>query len=175
MRAWTLFALSVLVLKAEGSQELRTVPSVDLQRYAGRWFEIARLPNRFQEDCAGNVTATYAPETDGKLSVVNACRKADDSVMSAKGEARRVGAAKLKVRFAPAWLSWLPMVWGDYWVMDLADDYSWAVIGEPSREYFWILSRSPEMEGAVFEDIVQRAEEQGYDLGKLVRTRQDDR
>jgi apolipoprotein D and lipocalin family protein len=93
--------------------------------------------------------------------------------MSATGAARQVGEAKLKVRFAPAWLSWLPMVWGDYWVIDLADDYSWAAVGEPGRKYFWILSRTPDMEEGVFQGIVERAEKQGYDLAGLVRTGQD--
>lgn len=163
---------SAVALAAQGAQELKTVPAVDLDRYMGRWYEIARLPNRFQDDCSGAVTATYAKQPDGKLNVVNACRKADGSTMSAAGAARRVGDAKLKVRFAPAWLSWLPMVWGDYWVIDLADDYSWAVVGEPGREYFWILSRRPEMEEVVFQGIVERAEKQGYDLAGLERTEQ---
>lgn len=174
MRNWILFLLCAVTLAAESSPELKTVASVDLDRYMGRWYEIARLPNRFQDDCAGDVTATYTQQPDGKLSVVNACRKADGSMMSATGAARQVGEAKLKVRFAPAWLSWLPMVWGDYWVIDLANDYSWAVVGEPKLEYFWILSRTPEMDDAVFEGIVERAEKQGYVLAGLVRTRQAD-
>jgi len=161
-----------LAVAAAGAQELKTVASVDLDRYVGRWYEIARLPNRFQDDCAGEVTATYAQQPDGKLSVVNACRKADGSMMSATGAARKVGDAKLKVRFAPAWMSWLPMVWGDYWVIDLTDDYSWAVVGDQGLEYFWILSRTPEMEEGVFQGIVQRAEKQGYDLAAMTRTKQ---
>ncbi len=172
MRLNIMFLFLAVVLAAKGAEELKTVASVDLGRYMGRWYEIARLPNRFQKDCAGEVTATYAKQPDGKLSVVNACRKADGSMMSATGVARRVGDAKLKVRFAPAWLSWLPMVWGDYWVIDLADDYSWAVVGEPKREYFWILSRAPELEEGVFQGIVARAERQGYDLAAMTRTKQ---
>jgi apolipoprotein D and lipocalin family protein len=160
MRIWVLLLSSAFALAAEGAQELKTVPAFDLDRYMGRWYEVARLPNRFQDDCAGNVTATYAKQPDGGM-------------VSATGAARQAGAAKLKVRFAPAWLSWLPMVWGDYWVIDLADDYSWAVVGEPSREYFWILSRTPEMEEGVFQGIVGRAERQGYDLAGLVRMKQD--
>lgn len=173
MQFWILLLFSAVALAAQDEHELKTVPAVDLDRYMGRWYEIARLPNRFQEDCAGNVTATYAKQPDGSLSVVNACRKADGSMMSATGAARQVGEAKLKVRFAPAWMSWLPMVWGNYWVIDLADNYSWAVVGEPSREYFWILSRTPEMDDSVSQGIVERAEKQGYDLGKLVRTKQN--
>jgi apolipoprotein D and lipocalin family protein len=173
MRIWVLLLSSAFALAAEGAQELKTVTAFDLDRYMGRWYEVARLPKRFQDDCAVNVTATYAKQPDGRLSVVNACRKAGGGMVSATGAARQAGAAKLKVRFAPAWLSWLPMVWGDYWVIDLADDYSWAVVGEPSREYFWILSRTPEMEEGVFQGIVGRAERQGYDLAGLVRMKQD--
>ncbi|MDA0205651.1 MAG: lipocalin family protein [Acidobacteria bacterium] len=172
MRFYLVFLFLAVALAAESAGELRTVASVDLDRYLGRWYEIARLPNRFQDDCAGEVTATYAKQPDGKLSVANACRKADGSMMSATGAARKVGDAKLKVRFAPAWLTWLPMVWGDYWVIDLADDYSWAVVGEPGREYFWILSRAPEMGEGVLQSIVERAEKQGYDLAAMTRTKQ---
>lgn len=152
---------------------LHTVVELDLKRYAGRWFEIARLPNRFQTSCAGEVTATYRLRPDGKIDVVNECSTDDGAVKSAKGQARIVdGPMKLQVRFAPAWLSFLPMVWGDYWVMDLADDYSWAVVGEPAREFFWILAREPRLSEPEIQEIVKRAEEQGYDLSTMTRTRQ---
>ena len=117
------------------------------------------------------VTATYGKRPDGNLSVVNRCRE-QDGENKAEGAAKQVGEAKLKVRFAPAWLSFLPMVWGNYWVIDLAEDYSWAVVGEPSREYFWILSRTPRMEEALVKQIVDRAEKQGYDLSSIKRTKQ---
>ena len=155
--------------------ELRTVDTVDLDRYMGRWFEIARLPNRFQNDCTGDVTAHYSLIEDGKLRVVNECRKAGDKLMSAEGAARRAGPAKLEVRFAPAWLGFLPAVWGDYWVIDLADDYSWAVVGERGRKYFWVLARLPRMDEEVLRGIIERAEEQGYELSTMVRTEHEDR
>ena len=172
MRLYVVFLLLAMVASAKDLPALKTVASVDLDRYMGRWYEVARLPNRFQTDCAAEVTATYAKQPHGRLSVGNACRKADGSFMSATGAARKVGAAKLKVRFAPPWLTWLPMVWGDYWVIDLAEDYSWAVVGEPGREYFWILSRAPEIGEGVFQGIVERAEKQGYDLTAMTRTKQ---
>jgi apolipoprotein D and lipocalin family protein len=162
--------LATCMLPAQ-TPELRTVAALDLERYLGRWYEIARLPNRFQKSCLGDVTATYAMQADGKLSVVNRCRE-QDGTNKAEGAARQVGEAKLKVRFAPAWLSFLPMVWGNYWVIDLAEDYSWAVVGEPSREYFWILSRKSRMEKGLIKQIVERAEGQGYDLSTLKRTEQ---
>lgn len=97
---------------------LSVVPAVDFSRYAGEWFEIARLPNRFQKDCAGEATATYTVLDETQLNVVNECRKSTGQIEQAEGKARIADKSgpnsKLKVRFAPAWLSWLPSVWGDY-------------------------------------------------------------
>jgi len=168
----TLMAAPLLASEAN-SPSLAVVPELDLQRYAGRWFEIARLPNRFQTSCAGEVTATYRIRRDGRIDVINECSTEDGGVKSATGLAKISDAPqKLKVRFAPAWLSFLPMVWGDYWVIDLADDYSWAVVGEPGREYFWILAREPRLPEETIQGIVERAEKQGYDLSSMTRTRQ---
>lgn len=153
--------------------DLKVVSELDLDRYAGRWFELARLPNKYQDKCAGEVTATYRLQRDGRIEVVNECSTADGDTMSVVGAAKMVEPpSKLKVRFAPAWLSFLPMVWGDYWVIDLADDYAWAAVGEPSREYFWILSREPRLSEETIQEIVGRAEAQGYDLAPMTRTRQ---
>src|SRR5690606_24520544 len=80
-------------------------------------------------------------------------------------------ASRLQVRFAPAWLSFLPMVWGDYHVIDLAEDYSWAVVGHPERTYFWILTRKPTLDRDVVDGIVKRAQDQGYELSDLVWTK----
>jgi apolipoprotein D and lipocalin family protein len=153
--------------------ELRVVPTVDLQEYAGTWYEIARLPNSFQNDCAGDVTATYVIDDDG-IEVTNRCRTADGKMKEAKGRARVASkdgpSTKLKVRFAPAFLSFLPFVWGDYWIIDLAADYSYAVVGEPSRRYLWILSRKPQIDETVLEGILDRVRSQGYDDSKLIMT-----
>src|SRR5690242_13456471 len=140
-----LFAL----LAMSQTSPVKTVPTVSLDRYIGEWHEIARFPNWFQKKCIGDVRATYARRPDGRIDVVNRCRQQDGSTSEAKGVARIVDArtnAKLKVRFAPAALSWLPFVWGDYWIIGLADDYSWAVVGSPNREYLWILARRPEVD-----------------------------
>ena len=156
--------------------ELRAVPSIDIGRYLGLWYEIARLPNSFQEKCAGEVTATYSLFDDGDIRVVNRCRKEDGEMTEAEGRARRATVdgpnSKLKVRFAPAFLAFLPFVWGDYWVIDIAPDYSYAVVGEPRREYLWILSRTPVLDEQVLGGIIARIREQGYDVSRLVRTRQ---
>jgi len=165
-------ALALAVAAPARAQQapMPTVPSLDLDRYAGQWYEIARYPNSFERDCARDVTATYTRNTDGTVTVVNACRKADGSVMSAQGQARMaVPPSKLEVRFAPAWLSWLPFVWGDYWVIDLADDYSYSVVGEPSRDYLWILARDPRLPDATLDRIVAKLPALGYDPERLVR------
>jgi apolipoprotein D and lipocalin family protein len=172
--------LVLMSLNVSGDQTqkkpLEVVPSIDLVRYAGTWYEIARYPNRFQRECAGTVTATYTLLEDGTIRVVNRCRQGNGEMKEAIGEARRSGEAepnsKLEVRFAPAILSFLPFVWGDYWVIDLADDYSYAVIGEPDREYLWILARSPSMEADTYGRILDRIARQGYDTSKLMRTQQ---
>jgi apolipoprotein D and lipocalin family protein len=154
-----------------------TVEQVDLNRYCGTWYEIARLPNRFQRDCAGNTTAEYSMLPDGRIKVVNRCQKADGSVITAEGIARkkdRDGSnAKLEVRFAPSWLGWLPMVWGSYWIIDLAPDYSYASVGDPSRKYLWILSRTKSLDPVLCATIVNRLKLMGFDTDKLIYTLQE--
>jgi apolipoprotein D and lipocalin family protein len=157
------------------SSPVRTVSSVDLDRYLGRWHEVARLPNRFQKKCASHVTADYARRDDGRISVTNRCRKADGSTIEAEGIARVVDPetnAKLKVRFAPSWLSVFPFVWGDYWIIALAGDYSYAVVGAPDRQYLWFLSRAPEMPASAWAAAERAAKENGFDISQLIRTRQ---
>jgi len=170
-------ALALLVVLAavafaapvRAADPLSVVPELDLDRYAGTWHEVARYPNFFERNCASDVTANYTRNADGTITVVNACRKEDGSTMSAEGLARVVAPAKLEVRFAPAWLGWLPFVWGDYWVIELASDYSYAVVGDPSREYLWILARDPRMDDATYARITGGLARFGYDAGKLHR------
>lgn len=149
---------------------MQVVPSVDFARYAGRWYEIARLPNWFQCDCAGNTTATYTLRPDGKVTVLNQCRKADGRMKSAKGTARVADPkgpnSKLKVTF----------FWpfrGNYWIIGLDADYRWALVGEPNRRYLWILSRDPQLDEGLYQQIVERAKRQGYETGSLMKTAQD--
>lgn len=160
---------------ADTERPLSVVPSVELGSYVGKWYEIARLPNRFQNQCAGDVTAAYSLLPDGQLQVVNACRTANGELVRVEGRARVADASgpnsKLEVRFVPAWLGWLPFVWGDYWIIDLAPDYSHALVGAPSREYLWILARSPDMDAATYDRLTQRAAAQGFGVARLVRTR----
>ena len=110
--------------------------------------EIARTPNWFQQKCASDTRAEYRPQSGSTVQVINRCRSADGTLTEAIGEARRVGgpdSARLEVRFAPAWLSWLPFVWGDYWVIDLDPEYQLVAVSEPQREYLWVLARQPQV------------------------------
>lgn len=148
---------------------LETVPAVDLERYQGTWYEIASYPQSFQEGCTAT-TAQYTAREDGEIDVVNRCRKGglDGEPSESRGRARVVDRetnAKLEVSF-------FPLVWGAYWVIDLAPDYSHAVVGHPSRDYLWILSRTPALEQETLDRIRARLEAQGYPLERLVLTPQ---
>jgi apolipoprotein D and lipocalin family protein len=167
-------ALHAATSQAQTPALVRTVPRVDLGRYAGDWFEIARFPNRFQRSCVGDVRASYARRADGQIDVVNRCRTAEGHT-EARGLARIVdnqSCARLKVRFAPAWLSWLSAVWGDYWIIGLAPDYSWAVVGDPGREYLWILARTSRLDADPLAAARAAARDNGFDVDRLVPTPQ---
>lgn len=147
---------------------LETYPFVDLERYQGRWFEIARYPMPFERACAKNVTANYTVRGNG-VRVVNACTDGDGQVRVTEGSARvadRETNAKLVVRFGP-------FARGQYWILDVGDDYSYAVVGEPKRRFLWILSRTPALDEHTFGAICERLALFGYDPGKLQRTLQD--
>jgi len=141
--------------------------SVELNRYLGRWYELARYEQAFQKDCEG-VTADYALREDGKISVLNRCRKADGSYKDANGRAKIVDTAtgaKLKVSFFGPF-------YGDYWVLDRAEDYSWAIVGEPSGRYLWILSRDATPGKAKLAELIATAGALGYDTSMIRVTQQ---
>ncbi len=164
------------VLAQSKAAKLKPVSGIDLKRYEGQWFEIAKYPNRFQKQCIANTTATYSLKKNGRIEVVNRCVKKDGTGETAVGEAKiadKSNNAKLKVRFAPGFTSFLPFVWGNYWVIDIADDYSYSVIGEPGRNYFWILARKPEMDAATYQSILRRAETMGFQPGRVEKTLQN--
>lgn len=161
--------------QAGAAPPLTTIPSLDLKRYMGSWYEIAKFPNTFQENCAGFTTATYSLREDGRVDVLNRCRRTDGSIDVAEGVARQPGgpgSPKLEVRFAPAALAWLPMVWGDYRVIDLDADYQLAAVSEPEREYLWILSRTPQVDPAAYDALLDRLRAKGLDMSRLVKTKQ---
>lgn len=158
----------------DGNLPVTSVKNVDWQRYGGQWYELARLPNSFQRKCVGDVSAQYTAAADGRLQVLNTCRRDDGSVDSALGEAKVVPdeEGRLKVRFAPGWLAWLPLVWGDYWVLGLDDDYQTALVGTPDREYLWLLSRTPQRSSAAIEPWLMRAASMGFDISRVRLTSQ---
>jgi apolipoprotein D and lipocalin family protein len=171
VRAATMAIACGIMLGACGAKggdmvgELQTVPSVDLNRYLGTWYEIARYPNRFQRDCYRS-TATYSLREDGDIKVVNACRRdgPDGEEKLVEGKAwvvEETTNAKLRVRF------FWPF-WGSYWIIDLGKDYEYAVVGHPGRTYLWVLSRTPTIDDEVFEGIAERLRQNGYDPAKLI-------
>ncbi len=149
---------------------LQTVPSVDVPRYMGTWHEIAKYPNWFQKKCVSSTQATYSLQADGRVQVLNRCKTDKGEWSEALGTARQIGgpsSAQLKVRFAPEWLSFIPLVWGDYWIIDLDPDYQWVVVSEPKREYLWILSRTPQMPAATYQALLSRLDKLGFDLQRI--------
>ena len=152
-----------------GLPPLTTVAAVDLAKYAGTWYEIASFPQSFQKGCTAT-TATYSARPDGEINVVNRCRKGslEGKEDVAEGRARVVDTAtnaRLEVSFFRPF-------WGDYWIIQLAPDYSYAVVGHPGRDYLWILSRTPQMEEAVYAGVLAKLKEQGYELSRLQKTLQ---
>jgi apolipoprotein D and lipocalin family protein len=154
---------------------LQPIARLDVPRYLGAWYEIAKFPNWFQRKCADQTQAQYRLQGAGQIEVLNSCRRADGTVIQAQGLARQIGAAdspRLQVRFAPAWLSFLPVVWGDYWVIDLDDSYQLAAVSEPRRAYLWILSRTPKPDLQRYQALLERLQARGFDLSALERTPQ---
>lgn len=165
--------LTACVTSGTSPEPPRTVDDVDLSRYAGLWYEIARIPNRFQRSCAGDVTASYALRPDGRIDVVNRCVKTDGETIASKGVARVVDTstnAKLEVSFLS--ILGVRLFWGDYWILDLDEDYAYAVIGTPSRKYGWILSRTPELPQSRLQQVFRKLQTRGYDPADFESTGQ---
>lgn len=143
-----------------------TVPNVDLKRYVGKWYEIARFPMFFQRKCVGDTTAEYTANPDGTIKVVNRCRTEDGTFDEADGTATVVAGsnnAKLEVSFFKPFK-------GDYWIIGLDPQYRWAVVGAPDRDYLWLLSRTPTLSDADTQKALDTARAQGYTFEKLVYT-----
>lgn len=163
-----LFLLATCLLSSCATKPLKTVETVNLTKYSGKWYEIARYPNFFQRNCAGKVTAEYLPAKDGSITVVNSCRKKDGTIDRVEGRATTNSpdnSAKLKVTFGGPFA-------GDYWIIGLDPSYRWALVGHPSRRYLWILSRTPSLPDDVYAGIVRLAVEQGYKADRIVKTPQ---
>ena len=148
----------------QSNTPLQTVSSVDLNKYLGKWYEIYRLPNWFEDDDCVTVTAEYGLRDDGGVSVLNTCHKASKKE-EARGIAKIVeGSSNSKLR-----VSFFRPFYGDYWILDLANDYSWVLIGEPAGKYFWILARDKKLSPDLEESLLVRAEKLGYLRKDLVR------
>ena len=151
-------------------QPLIPIASLDIARYMGTWYEIAKYPNSFQKKCVRNTRADYQPKPDGMVQVLNRCVMADGKTTEALGAARQVGPAdspKLQVRFAPAWLSFVSWVWGDYWVIDLDPNYQLVAVSEPKQEYLWVLSRTPKVDTVAYQALLARLAKRGFDLQRI--------
>lgn len=154
---------------------VKTVPTLDVSRYLGIWYEIAKFPNWFQKKCAGNAKTVYSLKVDGNIQVLNSCKTSNGDISLAEGAGRQIGpkdSPKLEVRFAAEWLSFLPLVWGDYWVIDLDSQYQVAAVSDPRREYLWVLSRTPQLEQKVYDELLQRLQQQQFEIQKLELTSQ---
>lgn len=165
------FAFSIQLTAADELPALRVVPTVNLSRYLGRWYEIARFPNSFQKDCVEAI-ADYSLIRDEEIQVINTCRRIKDGRLSSvTGIARvedPVTHAKLIVNFVPSWLRWTGIGNGDYWIIDLDKDYTYAVVSEPRRKYLWILSRTPTMSQVTYRDILNRLIDQKFEVSKII-------
>lgn len=150
------------------------VPMVDIQKYAGLWYEIAKIPNSFQDHCAYGTTAEYKIEPDGDIIVINKCYDKDGDLDIAEGVANIVDKttnAKLEVSFV-SFLGIRPF-WGDYWIIGLGENYEYAIVGHPERKYGWILSRTPSINNEKMEEIWSIIIEQGYNRSDFELTDQN--
>ncbi len=153
-----------LCAEDDDAPEVTTVAHVDLSRYVGLWYEVAKIPNRFQKQCARGTTAEYTLREDGRITVANRCYEENGDLDEAEGLARIVDPAtnaKLEVSFV-SFLGWRPF-WGDYWVIGLDEEYRWAIVGTPDRKYGWVLARTPTLDDDTLEEVFAIIERNGYD------------
>lgn len=154
---------------------VQTVNSVDLKQYLGRWYEIAAIPQSFEKQCVGNTMAEYSLAEEDMIAVVNSCDTSTGQPSVATGRAKVVDGtanSQLKVTFVH-FFGWQFVFSGDYWILALGENYSYAVVGAPGRDYAWILSRTPRMKGDQLLEATQALMDQGFDSCKLITTIQD--
>lgn len=167
-----LIAIFILNISfAQNDKPIKTVKYVDLKKYSGLWYEISKIPNRFQKQCISGATAKYIIDEDGDIKVINGCIDEDGELDIADGVAKVVDKksnAKLEVSFV-SFLGIRPF-WGDYWIIGLDENYKWAIIGTPNRKYGWVLSRTPQVDKEVMQKINSILIENGYDPGKFVES-----
>ena len=153
------------------TDDVRSVPALELRRYLGLWFEVGRLPLRFEDDRASNVTAEYTMAEDGTVTVDNRCLDEDGKPTQALGQALPDAEhpGRLQVTFLPEALRWIPFTKADYWVLRVDDEYRHALVGTPDRKHLWLLSREPQVEDAVEQAFLDTARDQGFDLDPWIR------
>jgi len=154
-------------------RDVQTVAAVDLDRFLGSWFEMARIPAWFQNRCVKDTTARYQLRGDGRITVINRCLTRRGNIDQAEGLARVLDPAtrtRLQVSFVSL-LGWRPF-WGDYWIIGLDPDYRWLAVGDPKRQYGWILSRTAVLEPTLLEAAFQSLERNGYSRERFVLTPQ---
>ncbi len=177
MKKLILLPLFLLFLSSGSSAHpLQTVSYVDLERYSGKWYEIAKFPNRFQRNC-NEATAEYTPLSNGKIVVHNACKnlktgRIKDIVGIAKVKDSETN-AKLSVSFLPAWLRWTGIGLGKYWIIDLEQNYQYAVVSEPKRKYLWILSRTPSLDRKTYDSILEKIASQRLEVKRIEFSREN--
>lgn len=183
-----LFLIPVLLLSVQcaeaqistsekgGLKPLQSVESVEIERYLGKWYELAKFPNWFERKC-NESTAEYSLLSDGKIEVHNTCKLFKNGqlkdIFGVATVKNKKSNAKLSVTFLPKWLRWSGIGAGKYWVIILEPNYEYAVVSEPKREYLWILSRSPSMKRATYESIVEQLKEKQFDVSKLEFAREN--
>ena len=169
-----LITLSISTVNAKlEALPLDTVNHVDLNRYLGKWYEIARFEHSFQKGCTA-VTAQYSMRKDGHIKVINSCRKNSPKGKLKKAKARawvtdKVSNSKLKVQFFLTGIK-IPKFAGNYWILDLDKDYQYAIIGDPSRQYLWFLSRTSIIENSLYQELIKKAQDMHFDTTKLQKT-----
>ena len=158
--------LAYINARSKNNRPLKTVDKVDLKRYAGKWYEIAAIPHSFEKGCAC-ATAEYTLNPEGYLEVVNTCLKEGrEKVATAKAyPVEGSNNSKLEVEF------FWPLK-GKYWIIDLDEDYQYALVGHPNRNYLWILSRYQDMDEDIYVDLLQVARREGFDISRLRKTEQ---
>jgi len=161
----TLLATVLLLTSCKTTQELQTVDYVDLERYQGKWYEITKIPNRFEKNLI-YVTANYTLKENGKIKVLNdGYNTKKGKYEKAVGEAKVNGPGKLGVSFFKPF-------YGDYYIMELDEDYRWVLVGSPSRDYLWILARTPQISEELITELSKKAENAGFDISRLERMEQ---
>ncbi len=170
-----LLGLGMATMAYAQTKPLQTVEKVELDKYLGVWYEVARKPLYFQNKCDRDVTATYTLNENGNVVVDNRCYTKEGNLTQSIGEAFIENApfnSKLKVSFLPEAIRWLPFGRGDYWVLKLDENYQTVLVGEPRRKYMWVLSRTPQPDQAVVNEYLEYAKSLGYDVGDVIHTKQ---